>query len=332
MEGLEGLMFRRSLSLLVFGTGALGAGCDGEALEPDELEFRAETFCPKWKCGFNAAEINGRSLQALNINGVANVDGVRIVGFVPPPLALLGNYTLGFEHDELVATGAFGSKLKGAQLVGGIILVQVQLGLVVPVTIAGHTTVPSWASGGAPIGAYTLVYPEVSALLGVKNVCSGSLLDPLASDATILGGETYDEASKTVLANQSGWFTIACAGSAAAKMKLLGYGPQSKFPGTTAPASPAARQATLKMITADYCGTGESYTTNGTAVVWQNAEGTVNSANWHTPGAVEAVWGPGGALCLDATRIPEVAVGCELPSCDGLGVADGAWLTRVAVD
>ncbi|MBL8972952.1 MAG: hypothetical protein JNK56_20360 [Myxococcales bacterium] len=313
-------------ALFVAGITSLG-GCEAEE---EGVTLRTDT-CGRWRCGFNAAEINGRSLQTLNLNGVANADGVKIVGFVPPPLVLLGGYTLAVENDELVAKKG-NSRLKKAQLVGSMILVQIELGLVLPVTIAGYEAVPSWADGGAPIAAYTLIYPEVASLLGVKNVCGGSLLEPLASAATVLGGETYNNATKEVNANQTGWFTLACAGSAAAKMKLMGYAPQTNFPGTSAPSSADARQATLKMITADYCGKGVSYTANGTAVVWENHEGTVDSSNWHTPGEVEAVWSADGALCLDATRIAETAVGCELPSCDELSLADGAWITHVALD
>ncbi len=303
--------------------------CDDDAEQVTERTGYGS--CSAWRCGFNAADVNGRSLQELNLAGQANSDGVRVVGFLAPPLTLLGGYTLSVEDDEFVAKRGT-SKLKRQQLVGSIILVQIPLGLVLPVTISGYESVPSWADGGEPIAAYTLIYPELGALLGVKNVCSGSLLDPLAAAATVLGGETYDNTTKTVQPNKPGWFTLACAGSAAAKMKLMGYAPQTKLPGATQPASVAARQATLKMITADYCGDGHSYTATGTPVVWTNPSGTVDSSEFHTPGAVEAVWTANGALCLDATRIAGTEVACTLPSCAGLDVDDGEWLTHVAVD
>jgi len=302
-------------------------GCDGDVEQVTERAGAGGNVCPVWRCGYNAAEVNGRSLQELHLGGLANGDGVRIIGYVPPPLVLLGGYTLGVEGDELVARrGA--SKLSRQQLIGSIITVQAPGQLPVLVTIAGYSSVPSWAAGGEPIAAYTLLYPDLGQLLATRNVCTGSLLDPLTSAVTILGGETYNGVSKTVNAGQTGWFTLACAGSAAAKLKLLGYGPQSKFPGTPLPASVARRQATLKMITADYCGEGHSYTANGTAVVWENSAGTVNSSDLHTPDEVEAVWTADGALCLDATRIAGIAVDCELPSCAGLDVDDGEWLTH----
>ena len=96
------------------------------------------------------------------------------------------------------------------------------------------------------------------------------------------------------------------------------------------PASAGARQATLKMITADYCGGGQSYTANGTPVVWRNRAGTVDSTDLHTPDAVEAVWTAGGALCLDTPRIADVT--CQLPSCAGLDLEDGEWLTHTVAE
>lgn len=293
---------------------------DGEAELAGALAAR-DYSCPTWRCGFNAAEVRGRSLQELDLDGLPNAAGARIVGALPPPLRL--GYVLDVQNDELVFRKG-GSVLRGEQIVGGILLVQLPLGLPVPVTIAGYATVPSWAADHPPIAAYTLLYPEPVELLGVKNVCTGSLLDPLASVATVLGGERYDEATKTVLPDQSRWVTIACAGSAAAKLKLLGYGPQSSA------TTPARRQATLKMITADYCGGGHSYTENGTPLQWANADGTVAPPAGATLGAVESVWTASGAVCLGATRIADTEVACPLPACDGFDLDDGEWITHVA--
>lgn len=307
----------------------LGAACDTGAPEPvDERAGSVSSTCGTWRCGFNSAEINGRSLQSLHLGGDANEDDVRIVGFTPPPLALLGGWSLGVENDEFVVKRN-NTRLKGNQLIGTIILVQAPGGLPIPITILGTQLVDSWAEGAPPVRAYTLVSPDLNVLLH-KNVCSGSLLDPLTAAATIIGGETYNNDTKTVEPNRAGWFTIACAGSAAAKMKLMGYSPQTEFDGTGAPSTVAQRNATLKMITADYCGEGESYTENGTPVVWNNQAGSVDSSSWHTPGLVEAVWNDEGAVCLGSTRLADADVDCDLPTCDEYDVSDGEWITRVA--
>lgn len=318
-----------SLPLLVVAAGMIG-GCDEPVEEDEVLERAVNSACGAWRCGFNAAEVNGRSLQNMRLYGESNGSDVRVVGYVPPLGSPLGSYTLAVEDDELVAKRG-GTRYTRQQLVGGIMMVRVGNDLPLPVTIAGTEMVDSWAQGGAPVAAYTLLYPEPKELLGSKNVCSGSLTDGLTNSATVLGGETYDGVQKTVNSGMSGWFTLACAGSAAAKMKLMGYGPQSPRPNSGSAASVAERQATLKMITADYCGTGQSYTHTGTPVVWANREGTVDNSNYNSPGQIEAVWNEHGALCLENKRIADSVVGCELPSCEGLTAQDGMWMTHVAL-
>ncbi|MCY0994068.1 ADYC domain-containing protein [Nannocystis sp. ILAH1] len=314
-------MYKRTYHWILAGTVALAAGCDeGEPAGDDDIALRPYA-CPTWKCGFNSAEVNGRAIRELNLDGAPNGDGMRIVGFVAP-LGLLGNYHLTVENDALVARNPSGQTLKGLQLVGATILVQAPglLALPVPISVLGYQEIDSWAEGAPKVPTYALLYPDLAALLGLRNVCSGNLLDTLASAATVIGGETYDLEDKTVNAGKSRWLTIACAGSAAAKMRLLGYGPQSSA------TTPAQRQATLKMVTADYCGGGESYTQNGTEVHWANAGGTVAPESGQL-GDVEAVWTEDGALCLGAPRIAGTVTDCSLPSCAGLSVGDGEWVT-----
>lgn len=304
---------------LFFGVGGCDEGDAGES--PSEVTLRPYN-CPTWRCGFNSAEVNGRSIRELNLDGAANADGLQIVGFLAPA-GLLGNYKLDVEGDALIARNSSGATLRGAQLIGATILVKGPGLLALPtlITVLGYQEIDSWAAGAPKVPTYALLYPDLGALLGVSNVCSGDLLDTLASAATVIGGETYDLDAKTVNPGQKRWLTIACAGSAAAKMRLLGYGPQSSA------TTPDQRQATLKMITADYCGGGESYTANGTLVHWANEDGSVAPSSTETPGEVEAVWNEDGALCLGSPRIAGTTVDCSLPSCEGFEADDGEWIT-----
>lgn len=300
-------------------------GC--EEPEPDSSTLRDLTVdCPRWRCGYNTTEINGKSLQELHLGGQANSDGVKLVGFLPP-LGLLLNWQLGVEGDALVARGGlFGNQtLRGAQLIGSTMLLKVGL-LTVPVLIAGYEEVDSWASNGEPVPAYALVYADLTQPLLQHSVCKGTLLDPLQASVVILGGERYDLDAKTVIPNQTNWITLACAGSAAAKMSLLGYGPHAEFTDASAPPSVARRQATLKMITADYCGGGHSYTEDGTQLWWENQSGTVVPDGG--VGALEAIWTQNGAVCLDVPRVVSPSeVACTLPSCAAFSLDDGEWAT-----
>ncbi|MCA9700567.1 MAG: hypothetical protein KC431_23780, partial [Myxococcales bacterium] len=75
--------------------------------------------------------------------------------------------------------------------------------------------------------------------------------------------------------------------------------------------------------TADYCGTGHSYTADGTPMDWENQGGTVVPGG---PGDLEAYWNANGALCLDQPRLVDPAeVDCSLPSCDDFSLDDGEW-------
>jgi hypothetical protein len=307
-------------------------GC--EQVDDSEIHERDGyyTDCTNWRCGYNTSEINGKSLQELHLGGLPNDDGVKLVGFLPPA-GLLLNWTLGVEGDALVARGGlFGNQtLRGNQLIGGTMLVRISVGLTVPVIIAGYDEVDSWASNGEPVAAYALVYADLAQPLLQRSICKGTLIDPLEAAVVVLAGERYDLDSKTVIGGQNGWITLACAGSAAAKMALLGYGPHAELEGGAAPASIDERQATLKMITADYCGDGHSYTVDGTLLDWENQSGTVTPDPNAELGPSEAIWTADGALCLDTPRVvdPE-EVGCELPPCAEFTLDDGEWATYVA--
>lgn len=311
------------------------AGCD----QPDsevisERSWVYYTDCSNWRCGYNTSEINGKSLQELHLGGQPNADGVELVGFLPP-LGVLLNWQLGVDGDELVARGGLlgNSTLRGLGLLGSIMLIQIEDGLVVPVIIAGYQRVDSWASNGESVAAYALVYADLHQPLLQRSICKGTLLDPLQASVVVLAGERYDLDGKTVIGDQPGWITLACAGSAAAKMSLLGYGPHAKFTDATPPPSLDQRQATLKMITADYCGDGHSYTVDGTLLDWENQSGTVTLDPDAGPGALEAIWTADGARCLDTPRLVDPSeVGCSLPSCDAFTLDDGEWASYGVVD
>jgi hypothetical protein len=81
----------------------------------------------------------------------------------------------------------------------------------------------------------------------------------------------------------------------------------------------------LKMLTADYCGTGRSFTRNGQPLRYEDADGwyrespALDVADPVDAAAVEAIWTGDGALCLANPRLAaeepltaeEVARECE---------------------
>lgn len=300
---------------------ALSTACAGD--EPgDALEFRTTMGCTQCGVGgsnsaqVNAAYVGPFAVGSLHLSGAPNADGVTLLGLRSPGGTA---HALRTDGDELVAwdtvTGA--PIATGAALVGWTLeLYSSSTAEPLDVQILGYDAqVPSLAEGGAPLSGYALAYEDLSTGELVP-VCQRSADGPAAIAATVIRGELYDEESKDVL-HAPDSLTIACLGYAAAKMKLLGYGPNQSFPGGDEPATAAQRQATLRMLTADYCGSGRPFTAHGTALAWENAAETVSTpvTRWTD---IEAIWDDDGALCLSNPRLAtleEVAEHCEIPLC-----------------
>jgi hypothetical protein len=138
--------------------------------------------------------------------------------------------------------------------------------------------------------------------------------------AIVFEGDFFDQrkTARVLKKQDDGWFYLACDGTAAAKMHLLRHTSAGTYASGPSQASDARetsldqRTAMLKAITADYCGDGNSWTGDGTPLYWTDARGwfpsqvqaraelftQVRSGAWD----VEAIWGPGGALCLNNPR------------------------------
>lgn len=112
-------------------------------------------------------------------------------------------------------------------------------------------------------------------------------------------------------------FSFACRGSSIAKCMEAGYKPW-----TDPTSSPSARktrgadqahlpnhlQACVRMLRADYCGDGRTFTTNGRRVeFWDTMRLHNQQQGWRFEGG----WGPDGATCLSKTP----RLGNGYPSC-----------------
>lgn len=316
---------QRWISVLVGGALlALGQACDHD----EWVSVRADLAyrCPTWQCGYNSPELHGNTIRALNLEGLPNDDGARLIGFSAPPWAK-GAYTLEVQGDELVGVAKNAPELRGADLVGSRLHLVVD-GAVRDVRVDEVRLDASWAPAGAPVVSYRLRIQSLEAPGEFAELCTAGEKSEDNAYTVVLGGERYDEASIAVVP-AAGWFSFACGTTALAKAAHLGYGPQTPFPGEGAPASPGRRQATLKMLTADFCGVGHAYTEDGVFLLYANQSGAFGPLPDVVPGDLEAIWTADGALCLEATRLGTKVNLCDLPSCDGLGLGDGEWITHL---
>jgi hypothetical protein len=104
---------------------------------------------------------------------------------------------------------------------------------------------------------------------------------------------------------------LGCASGAVGKAPTWGYTPWAL--------GLADFEAMVRMVRADYCGDGVSWTTPGRAVTISDVWGINNFAP--VAGATEAIWGPSGALCIGQPRDPlitpasVVCGGTPVPPC-----------------
>lgn len=300
--------------------------------------------CPKtWGCGENSPVMDVWEFHELNVNGLPNEAGVRVLGLYRKG----DSYRPVVTGAELTARSnnpAAYKDLTGFDLEGAYFEVSAP-GAAYPLRIhikQVNLTTKYWV--GDPDANYTYEleyeYTDPGSTHPVTNLCwnppEESTQFPNAIEALLFAGDRYDAVTKEVTTtnDQDGWFNIGCAGSALAKMHLTRH--------TTAGATPKldagwdARQALLKMYVSDVCGTGHAFTEQGTPLHWENVDAWMTLTGDES--SYEAVWSEKGAICLDQHRLEkkypgltaDIAATCQaagkpLPPCTGAPGFPAAW-------
>ena len=173
-----------------------------------------------------------------------------------------------------------------------------------------NKNVDAWDDDGSDVALYDLEIRE-----GGKGKWKPLCVDEQgqATEAVLLTDIWDPETGDRVSPRPTDAVTFACVDAALGKCVLWGYRPWAKVNG-----EPLAdyHQACTRLARADYCGNGVSYTVTGTPIHVLDELG-IEVKGLDISYAVEAEWGPDGAICLNAenTRLPDQEVVCELPSC-----------------
>lgn len=347
--------------LLSLITGALStavAGCVPDDTAPDVWDpalgdglFRPAgdqwNDCSTWDCNKNNPVLNTFPVDELSEDEVTpNAKGLFIEDVLHG-----GSRNIDVVDGEILIHDDAGVLLAGGSaVVGSSILVASTGGRAWEIMIADAAKVLQYWDGGGELWAYHLVYrPTIPMVQTWVDLCNDpppygkapDMPDGYETYALLIDDERYDrEHIKVDEASPSaGWFNIACAGSALSKMVLLHFDPRIPA-GEDRATTPAQRTATLKMITADYTGTGRAFTEPGIALTWND------SNDWHAVDPtldgdeLEAVWTETGARCLNTPRVPSTEqaildhlahLDTSLPQCDQTdltGWSDGdVWRT-----
>jgi hypothetical protein len=303
--------------------GALGACVVDEEPELELGEVVQEAKCNPMACGMNSPTLGKWGFHELDVLGATNDEGFWIKSFRrngAPHFPYVSGSRL-WAYDYATWQWVWGQDVAGSEFVIGIGSREFLL----RVKSVGEMTYPVPEDTADPLETYVLEWAPSSGGVVIgdvwRNVCSGfpggpgdwgggsgtgedlqyweqwELLGQDPIEAVLFEGDRIDGTAYEVQAAPDwSWFNIGCAGHTVSKLHLTrntiasGYGmPWNE------------RQATLKMLAADYCGTGHAFTVSGQRLVWQDPHGIVEFFRY--PTTLEARWNEYGAACLDYPRM-----------------------------
>jgi len=255
--------------------------------------------CSGFGCNNNSPIIAGAPFYELHRAGQPNDQGLRIAGFT----ARNGqSFQIDVQQARLVGLDANGRiALDTSGITGAVIKVLYARGLTWEITVLDTGSIGFWAPPAGTTTTYLLeVHPPPGSGEKDYNLCTNP---PAAGDwpgnvfhAILFEGDRYRPSDKTVLPPGpaiNGWFNIACAGTATAKMHLARHTAAGASP--TVPTNQPQRQAMLKAFTASVCPGSDSFTGKGEKLIIDDYQGLMSDPP--NLGNIEALWGPSGAIC-----------------------------------
>ncbi len=303
-----------TIGLLLCATAVGCAGPSGDS--PEESEFRGSTKSGGFEWHDRSGNYRNSPVASTHALGTFFENPLLGTGLalqsIEDPNGKRDQVKL--DGDELVALTPSGD-LRGAELVGSSLIFETS-NTEFAVYIGSYSEEPDWVDG-ALIPTYGLASVEVGPSDEPEHWSVCSDLD-WSDDTNVvfIPGETYDEEAIEGQPNSLGMVTMACRGHALAKLKFMGAAPNDGYGSDW-----KDRQAALKMLTADYCGSGNSYTTVGQPLDWRDSLDRFVLGFFPTYDDLEARFDQNGATCLNTPRNPayeraDVDCADELDKCD----------------
>jgi hypothetical protein len=313
--------------------GAVAAtSCFAESAETREVTQEIQCMDP-WDCNANTPHLgNHLYFWELREDHIANAQGIKIDGFTaeeaaPTAIASRVPLRLAVERDELVGYRLDGDRVRSndVRFTGSLVGAEIALkgpGGNYTLRIDSITPVRFRTRAFGKVMAYQFTVLGPSG--GVKDLCQPSdepETEGMAA-ALLFESDRFDPETLSVLelpSDDSGpWFNVACVGSAMAKAHLARHTAAGAAAGGLAPVGVPQRTAFIKMITADYCGTGDNdhFTEAGQPLVYVDRRGLLPPVT----GQLEALWTERGATCLGSPRLgPQmrslIRRLCPVPDC-----------------
>ncbi len=270
----------------------------------------------------NGIDLNGPLLQGTKLNGI-DLNGIDLNGPVLQGVQLNGLQFNGLTLNGSALQGSFsdGTRISTQALVGAKLVGRLSDGTTLPIFIDAVHENPE--AKNADVVLYQISYGAGHEPLCGRDQGGAPVL------ATAIANSWDEKTGARVDAADT--FTFACQGAALYKCVAAGYKPWKTVDSPKGPVSLADyHQACTRMIRADYCGDGTSYTLDGTLIDMADGLGIQSAETGDRADfAFEAAWGPDGAKCVSKTRyrlaaLPQCLVDRMADTCDAPGAEPGS--------
>jgi hypothetical protein len=252
----------------------------------------------------NGHSLNGHSLNGHSLNGVS-LSGVSLNGANLDSISLVGSQLVGMSHNHKPVAG---KALAGASFTGVL-----SDGSALPLQIDDVST---GTGANSDIWFYDVSYQADDGSFPLCGTDADG--EPIAAIA-LAGTWDYSEGTRSggSWAASSTSFTFGCRFNALAKCVELGYKPWSSYQGTPLR---SYHQACTRLIRADYCGNGRSWTLDGRLINLYDALGLQTDTDRWT---FEAEWTDSGARCMSGMRVIDLK--------NVFGVVDQCVLQKISL-
>jgi ADYC domain len=229
----------------------------------------------------NGMSVNGMSVNGMSVNGMS-VNGMSVNGMSVNGMSVNGS--------QLVGVKSNGVPVSGTGFVGALMTGNLSNGGTITMRIDAAQTLPA---PNSDVWAYRVSYALAGGVWAPLCGSSTTLAIPLAGTWNLAqgvpGGGSWSASSTS--------FTFGCRGAALAKCVELGYKPWKTLNGVLLRNH---HQSCVRMIRADYCGDGKSWTTDGNVINVYDNLGIQTDAS--STMKIDAEWIPSGARCIHIMR------------------------------
>jgi hypothetical protein len=291
-----------ALTILCASVPALPLGCDAPSAEPQPIAFRpGEGSSSAGGVFLNTNAIGAHALSELDLGGEVH-EGVRLdaVRIKLPGDVWLTLESVDSEAGELV--GVHDSvTYRGAEFLDS------EWDLTFIQGVSGEIPATMYIAAYTASGAHKYTFKYDDAAEQPHFVCDA---DPDGAYGSVAIPDISVHAVTGEVVERPDTLYLGCTSGAVGKAVVWGYAPWD--------IGAVDFETAVRVVRADYCATGASWTLPGTYL--QLADAWDVNAFLDAQQPTEALWGPGGALCVGAPRLDEYigAVTCgglPLPSC-----------------